>query len=104
MKEIHNKMSPTMQMQRLNVPHNIIPPEENTIQQPNDIYENELLKIKETVANAYAESIITPFNKRFNLRKLGRKTVKNLEKNLEKVKQVIEATPLLLHYKSEATR
>ena len=49
------------------LPHNIIPPEENAIEQPNDINENELLKIKKTLVNAYAESIVTPFHKRFNL-------------------------------------
>ena len=45
---------------------------------PNDINENELLKIKETLVNAYAESIFIPFDRRFNLRKPGRKTVKNV--------------------------
>ena len=77
------------------LPHNIIPPEENAIEQPNDINENELLKIKKTLVNAYAESIVTPFDKRFNLRKPGRKTIKKLEESLEKVNNVIEATPLL---------
>ena len=77
------------------LPHNIIPPEENAIEQPNDINENELLKIKMTLVNAYAESIVTPFNKRFNLRKPGRKTIKKLEESLEKVNDVLEATPLL---------
>ena len=82
--------------EHVNLPHNTIPPEENAIEQPNDINENELLKIKETLVNAYAENIVTPFNKRFNLRKPGRKTVKKLEKSLEKVNHVIEATPLLM--------
>ena len=77
------------------LPHNIIPPEENAIEQPNDINENELLKIKKTLVNAYAESIVTPFNKRFNLRKPGRKTIKKREESLEKVNDVLEATPLL---------
>ena len=77
------------------LPHNIIPPEENAIEQPNDINENELLKIKKTLINAYAESIVTPFNKRFNLRKPGRKTIKKREESLEKVNDVLEATPLL---------
>ena len=58
------------------LPHNIIPPEENTIEQPNRISQNKLLKIKKTLVNAYAESIVTPFDKRFNLRKPRRKTVK----------------------------
>ena len=75
--------------------HNIIPPEKNAIEQPNDINENGLLKIKKTLVNAYAESIVTPFDKRFNLRKPGRKTIKKLEESLEKVNNVIEATPLL---------
>ena len=48
------------------------------------------------LVNVYAENIITPFNKRFNLRKVGRKIVKKLEKTLEKAIQVIEATPLLM--------
>ena len=77
-----------------NLPHNIIPPEENAIEQPNDINENELLKIK-TLINAYAESIVTPFDKGFNLKKPGRKTIKKLEQSLEKVNDVIEAIPLL---------
>ena len=77
------------------LPHNIIPPEENAIEQPNDINENELLKIKKTLVNAYAESIVTPFNKRFNLRKPGRKMIKKPEESLEKVNDVLEATPLL---------
>ena len=73
---------------------NIIPPEENAIEQPNDINENKLLEIKETLVNAYAESIVTPFDKRFNLTKPGRETIKKLEISLEKVSHVIEATPL----------
>ena len=77
------------------LPHNIIPPEENAIEQPNDINENKLLKIKETLVNAYAKSIVTPFDKRFNLRKPGRETIKKLDISLEKVSHVIEATPLL---------
>ena len=72
-----------------------IPPEENAIEQPNYINENELLKIK-TLVNAYAESILTPFDKRFNLRKLRRKTTKKLEESLEKVSDAVEATPLLM--------
>ena len=66
------------------LPHNIIPPEDNAIEQPNDIHENELLKIKKTLVNAYAESIVTPFDKRFNLRKPERKTIKKLEESLWK--------------------
>ena len=77
------------------LPHNIRPPEENVIEQPSDINKNELLKIKKTLVNAYAENIVTPFDKRFNLRKPGRKTIKKLEESLEKVNDVIEATPLL---------
>ena len=77
------------------LPHNIIPPEEKAIEQPNDINENDLLKIKKTLVSAYAESIVTPFDKRFNLRKLGRKAVKKFEKSLEKVNDVTEATPFL---------
>ena len=73
----------------------LIPPEENTIEQPNDIIENELLRMKEALVNAYIESMVTPFDKRFNLRKPGRKTIKKLERSLEKVNDVIEATSLL---------
>ena len=76
------------------LPHNIIPPEKNATEQPNDINENGLLEIKKTLLNAYAESIVTPFHKRFNLRKPGKK-IKKLEESLEKVNNVIEATPLL---------
>ena len=36
------------------LPYNIIPPEENAIEQPNGIIENDLLKIKKTLVNAYA--------------------------------------------------
>ena len=39
--------------------------------------------------------MVTPFNKRFNLGKPERKTIKKLEEALEKVNDVIEATPLL---------
>ena len=56
--------------------HNIIPPEKNATEQPNDINENGLLEIKKTLLNAYAESIVTPFHKRFNLRKPGKKIKK----------------------------
>ena len=94
MKRIHNKMSST-RTEHADLPHNIIPPEENVIEQPSDINKNELLKIKKTLVNAYAENIVTPFDKRFNLRKPGRKTIKKLEESLEKVNDVIEATPLL---------
>ena len=64
--------------EHVDLPRNIIPPEENAIEQPNYINENKLLKIKETLVNAYAESIVTPFDKRFNLRKPRRKTIKKL--------------------------
>ena len=77
------------------LPHNIIPPEENVIEQPSDINKNELLKIKKTLVNAYAENIVTPFDKRFNLRKPGRKTIKRLGEYLGKVNNVTQATPLL---------
>ena len=90
-----NNADVVIEGEHADLPHNIIPPEENAIEQPNDINENELLKIKKTLVNAYAESIVTPFDKRFNLRKLGRKVVKKLEKSLEKVNDVTEATPLL---------
>ena len=79
------KKSTTKWPHHVDLPDNIISPEENTIEQPNDINENELLKIKETLANAYAESIVTLFDERFNLRKLRRKAVKISEKSLEKV-------------------
>ena len=79
------KKSTTKWPQHVDLPDNIILPEENTIEQPNDINENELLKIKETLGNAYAESIVTLFDERFNLRKLRRKAVKISEKSLEKV-------------------
>ena len=104
-REIENERNPqqnelnnadvAIEGEHADLPHNIIPPEENAIEQPNDINENELLKIKKTLVNAYAESIVTPFDKRFNLRKPGRKTIKKLEESLEKVNNVIEATPLL---------
>ena len=104
-REIENERNPqqnelnnadvAIEGEHADLPHNIIPPEENAIEQPNDINENELLKLKKTFVNAYAESIVTPFDKRFNLRKPGRKTIKNLEESLEKVNDVIEATPLL---------
>ena len=45
----------------ISLPH-IIPPKES------DINGNELLKIKETFISAYAESVVTPFDKKFNLR------------------------------------
>ena len=104
-REIENERNPqqnepnnadgVIEGEHADLPHNIIPPEENAIEQPNEINENELLKIKKTLVNAYAKSIVTPFDKRFNLRKPGRKTIKKLEESLEKVNDVIEATPLL---------
>ena len=90
-----NNADVVIEGEHADLPHNIIPPEENAIEQPNDINENELLKLKKTFVNAYAESIVTPFDKRFNLRKLGRKAVKKFEKSLEKVNDVTEATPFL---------
>ena len=81
----------------------MIPPEENVIQQPNHINENEVLKIKKTLVNAFAESIITHFDKRFNLRKPGRKTIKKLKESFQKVSDVIEAVPLLTE-KIDVTR
>ena len=77
-KELNNA-DVAIEGEHADLPHNIILPEENAIEQPNDIIENELLKIKKTLNNAYAESIVTPFDKRFNLRKLGRKRSKNLK-------------------------
>ena len=85
------------------LPHIMIPPEENVIQQPNHINENELLKIKKTLVNAFAESIVTHFDKRFNLRKPGRKTIKKFKESFEKVSDVIEAVPLLTE-KIDVTR
>ena len=90
-----NNADVAIEGEHVDLPHNIIPPEENAIEQPNDIIENDLLKIKKTLVNAYAENIVTPFDKRFSLRKLGRKTVKKLQKSLEKVNDVTAATPLL---------
>ena len=104
-REIENERNPqqnqlsnadvAMEGEHADLPHNIIPPEENAIEQPNNISENELLKIKKTLVIAYAESIVTPVDKRLYLRKPGRKTIKKLEESLEKVNDVIEATPLL---------
>ena len=90
-----NNADVAIEGEHVHLPHNIILPEENAIKQPNDITENELLKIKKALVNAYVESIVTSFHKIFNLRKPGRKAVKKLEKSLEKVNDVIEATPLL---------
>ena len=91
-----NNADVAIESEHVDRPHNVIPPEENASKQPNGINENVLLKIKETLVNAYAKSIITPYNKRFNLRKAGRKTVKKLERFLEKINHVIEATPVLM--------
>ena len=90
-----NNADEAIEGEHVDLPHNIILPKENAIKQLNDITENELLKIKKTLVNAYVESIVTSFHKIFNLIKPGRKTVKKLEKSLEKVNDVIEATPLL---------
>ena len=95
-REIENERNPQQnELSNADVAIETIPPEENAIEQPNYINENELLKIK-TLVNAYAESIPTPFDKRFNLRKLRRKTTKKLEESLEKVSDAVEATPLLM--------
>ena len=95
-REIENERNPQQnELNNADVAIETIPPEENAIEQPNYISENELLKIK-TLVNAYAESILTPFDKRFNLRKLRRKTTKKLEESLEKVSDAVEATPLLM--------
>ena len=95
-REIENERNPQQnELSNADVAIETIPPEENAIEQPNYINENELLKIK-TLVNAYAESILTPFDKRFNLRKLRRKTTKKLEESLEKVSDAVEATPLLM--------
>ena len=95
-REIENERNPQQnELNNADVAIETIPPEENAIEQPNYINENELLKIK-TLVNAYAESILTPFDKRFNLRKLRRKTTKKLEESLEKVSDAVEATPLLM--------
>ena len=63
-----NNADVAIEGEHVDLPHNIIPPEENAIEQPNEINENEFSKIKKTLANVYPESIITPFDKRFNLR------------------------------------
>ena len=88
-----NNADVVIEGEHADLPHNIIPPEENAIEQPNN--ENELLKIKKTLVIAYAESIVTPVDKRLYLRKPGRKAIKKLEESLEKVNDVIEATPLI---------
>ena len=90
-REIENKRNPqqnelnnadvAIEGEHTDLLDNIIPLEENAIKQPNGINENELLKIKKTFVNAYAESIVTPFDKRFILRKPGGKTIKKLEKS-----------------------
>ena len=90
-----NNADVVIEGEHADLPHNIIPLEENAIEQPNNINENELLKIKKALVIAYAESIVTPVYKRLYLRKPGRKTIKKLEDSLEKVNDVIEATPLL---------
>ena len=77
-----NNADTAIEGEHIDPPHNIIPPEENATEQPNDINENKLLKIKEIFVNAYAESIVTPFDEIFNLRKSGRnKQQKNFGKN-----------------------
>ena len=60
-----NNADEVIECEHVDLPHNIIPPEENTIGQPNDVSENDFLKIKEKLVNAYVENIVTPFNKRF---------------------------------------
>ena len=85
-REIENERNPqqnepnnadgVIEGEHVDLRHNVIPPEDNAIEQLNDINENEILKIKEALVNAYAEStVVAPFDKRFNLRKPGRKTV-----------------------------
>ena len=41
-----NNADVVIEGEHADLPHNIIPPEENAIEQPNDINENELLKIR----------------------------------------------------------
>ena len=41
-----NNADVAIEGEHVDLPHNIIPPEENTIKQPYNINENELLKIK----------------------------------------------------------
>ena len=41
-----NNADVAIEGEHVDLPHNIIPPEENAIEQPYDINENELLKIK----------------------------------------------------------
>ena len=79
-----NNADVAIEGEHVDLPHNII---------PNEINENDLSKIKKTLANAYPESIVTPFDKRFNLRKPGRKTIKKLEESLEKLTMLLK----LLH-------
>ena len=85
-REIENERNPqqnepnntdgVIEGEHVDLPHSVIPPEDNAIEQLNDINENEILKIKEALVNAYAEStVVAPFDKRFNFRKPGRKTV-----------------------------
>ena len=67
-REIENELNNAdvaIEGEHIDLPHNIIL-EENTIEQPNDINENKLLKIKETLVNDYAENTVTPFDERFN--------------------------------------
>ena len=43
-----NNADVAIEGEHVDLPHNIIPPEENAIEQPNEIDENELLKVKNT--------------------------------------------------------
>ena len=47
-----NNADLTTEEKPVDLPHNIIPPGGNAIEQPNGINKNEFLKIKETLANA----------------------------------------------------
>ena len=91
-----NNADVAIEAEHVNLPYSMILPTENATERPNGINDNVLLKIREALVNSYAENIVTPFNKRNNLRKPGRKTVKKLEKSWEKVNNVTEAVPLLM--------
>jgi len=62
----------------------------NPEQYENEARNAELQTIKDTLLNHLAESVLTPFESRHDLRKPGKKIEKQLEKALGKVNEIIE--------------
>ena len=72
-----------------------LPPVNGDENDQNRLNDDETRELRQSLTDAYANSILTPFENRYNIQKPNKKIEKTLEKAITKINKVLEDSPLL---------